>query len=631
MKQELKNLEYIVGDDIFKNLANTIYAFTTQSRLRREKANISDWLDELENELGGEENLVIENYVEDNNLVIDMDLLTTTPPKNNQQGIIDGWSRIDMNLTFLLACLLYSRSKSWESSSSYKELQDMFLLNGKLQWRYLDDSNKLDIKRQVNYLLGILVNGKRDINIVKNYSKESTKHQINLFCIHIYTCYTRLKKWKVKSPEQLKNVYDNVLKGQKFCTKFVPEGVDSSKHFYNKNIKAVNLTPECEDAVIIFNDRDKYSLPNDNTIYEIIDDYVQDLGYWIREGGEMVNINVWYNFLIKSQISFDANKSGRNKETARKKFRNQVGEALKEQYVEDKKSIIKNNMIAKLDELTYTTDFENIHKLRNMNFSKNIWPLCLLLMREGKFDSKVQRYLYWLTRHSNIIDTLWKNWDDDWLYPLLLDSNLITKPIQTIHNHLVLKTFNTKYDIRVQYASDRVTKKIKPSERSSLATIDYVQGLTLGGQYGDIRVYLDSVLNRKHKYVDSIEHIASQNSSDPNTECVDLGGNQYFAGKQHNSSWNNKDYVSKRSEYKTMQNDLPTMLSLVMFGSDGMKIHKDFKDICEVFNNNYDVGTLDEWNLEVTKRLDENKFYKFHKFMADRVFDLKYITKVLSL
>ena len=80
-----------------------------------------------------------------------------------------------------------------------------------------------------------------------------------------------------------------------------------------------------------------------------------------------------------------------------------------------------------------------------------------------------------------------------------------------------------------------------------------------------------------------------------------------------------------------MQNDLPTMLSLVMFGSDGMKIHKDFKDICEVFNNNYDVGTLDEWNLEVTKRLDENKFYKFHKFMADRVFDLKYITKVLSL
>ncbi len=194
MKQELKNLEYIVGDDIFKNLANTIYAFTTQSRLRREKANISDWLDELENELGGEENLVIENYVEDNNLVIDMDLLTTTPPKNNQQGIIDGWSRIDMNLTFLLACLLYSRSKSWESSSSYKELQDMFLLNGKLQWRYLDDSNKLDIKRQVNYLLGILVNGKRDINIVKNYSKESTKHQINLFCIHIYTCYTRLKK-----------------------------------------------------------------------------------------------------------------------------------------------------------------------------------------------------------------------------------------------------------------------------------------------------------------------------------------------------------------------------------------------------------------------------------------------------
>ena len=46
--------------------------------------------------------------------------------------------------------------------------------------------------------------------------------------------------------------------------------------------------------------------------------------------------------------------------------------SLKEQYIIDGKKIVPTHMIAKLEELTYTTDFENIHKLVGMDFSTNI-------------------------------------------------------------------------------------------------------------------------------------------------------------------------------------------------------------------------------------------------------------------
>ena len=138
--------------------------------------------------------------------------------------------------------------------------------------------------------------------------------------MHIDTCFNRLKKWKISSSEQLEDVYNNVLRIQKFCSKFVPENVDASESFFNKNIKAVNLTPECEDAVRIFNDRDKYDLPNDDKVYEVIDDYVQDLGYWIREDNELVGDTNWYSYISKSQISVDSSSAKRSKEEARKDF-----------------------------------------------------------------------------------------------------------------------------------------------------------------------------------------------------------------------------------------------------------------------------------------------------------------------
>ena len=49
--------------------------------------------------------------------------------------------------------------------------------------------------------------------------------------------------------EKLQNFYHNVLGGLKFCSKFVKQDEDSSKSFYNKNIKSVNLTTECEDVL----------------------------------------------------------------------------------------------------------------------------------------------------------------------------------------------------------------------------------------------------------------------------------------------------------------------------------------------------------------------------------------------
>ena len=86
-------------------------------------------------------------------------------------------------------------------------------------------------------------------------------------------------------------------------------------------------------------------------------------------------------------------------------------------------------------------------------------------MRNGLFDEK-RRYLYNLTRNSEFIGTgLWTYWDTDWLNPLLEDIDLLTKPIDTIHKHLVEHTFGQKNDIRDLYER-RVRKQVKPSNRN---------------------------------------------------------------------------------------------------------------------------------------------------------------------
>ena len=74
----LKDLEYLWGTEIFLELDVKVRAYTTQSRLRREKVNINDFLNELEEEFGGVLNLQIKDYVKKNNLQIDMDLITST-------------------------------------------------------------------------------------------------------------------------------------------------------------------------------------------------------------------------------------------------------------------------------------------------------------------------------------------------------------------------------------------------------------------------------------------------------------------------------------------------------------------------------------------------------------------------
>ena len=146
-KNTLKDLEYLLGTDIFLDLDVLIRAYTTQSRLRREKANIVDFLNELEEEFGGELNLQIKDYVKNNNLRIDMDLITSTEVVNNTQDVVDGWSRIDMVLSFLLACLLYHRSKKWNPDFISKELENIFKLGDEIQWTYLEDSKKIELKR----------------------------------------------------------------------------------------------------------------------------------------------------------------------------------------------------------------------------------------------------------------------------------------------------------------------------------------------------------------------------------------------------------------------------------------------------------------------------------------------------
>ena len=56
-----------------------------------------------------------------------------------------------------------------------------------------------------------------------------------------------------------------------------------------------------------------------------------------------------------------------------------------------------------------------------------------------------------------------------------------------------------------------------------------------------------------------------KSESDIKTECVDLGGNQYSAGRRDNSMWSNKDYTDKRKSYENMKSDLPPVLRLVQF------------------------------------------------------------------
>lgn len=629
----LKDLEYIWGDYIFKTTNIPFFAYTTQSRLRREKANILSFLDEIETKFGGASDLKIKNSVKNNNKVIDMDLLTSTPPQvikgKSKQGIIDGWSRFDMNITFLLACLLYHRFKGWNRDLISIELEGLFKVGDEMKFQYLPDSKKLDQREQVNFNLPLFVCGLKDINLIKTFAKQKRKHQINMFCMHVETSFNRLKKWKISSPEQLQNVYNNVLRGQKFCSKFVPENVDASELFYNKNIKAVNLTPECSDTVRIFDKRKKYSLPDDDTLYSVIDDYLQELAYWIREDGESVTEKNWFRYIGKSQIS--AGSYGNGKPETRSQIRREINEKLREQYLSDKKVVDYIKMTAKLDELSYGTDFKNIHTLKKMKFKSNLWPLCLKLMRNDLFDDQTKRFLFNLTRFSDFIDSLWKGWDQQWLQPLLEDKNLLNNPTKTIHNHLVKATFGTPNDIRERYANDRVRKKVGKSDREALTRIDCVQGLLLGGQFDEIRAYYDAHIDCNRKYVESIEHPASQGAeSDPKTECVDLGANQYFAGKRDNSKWSNKDYIPKREAYERMRGDLPNMLRLVMFGPDGLKIRKEYKDICSNFNGTWDVSDLDKWNSEIIKPNSQNKFYKFHRFMANDLFDYDFMKKYTS-
>ena len=80
-----------------------------------------------------------------------------------------------------------------------------------------------------------------------------------------------------------------------------------------------------------------------------------------------------------------------------------------------------------------------------------------------------------------------------------------------------------------------------------------------------------------------------------------------------------------------MKSDLPPVLRLVQFGPVGMKIQKDYKNICSQFNGTFDIDTLEKWNVEVTRLNDDNRFYKFHRFMADKIFDLDYIRKYLNV
>ena len=57
-------------------------------------------MNEIEEEFGGDKNLQIKDYVRNNKLQIDMDLVTSTEVVNNTQDVVDGWSRFDMILSF---------------------------------------------------------------------------------------------------------------------------------------------------------------------------------------------------------------------------------------------------------------------------------------------------------------------------------------------------------------------------------------------------------------------------------------------------------------------------------------------------------------------------------------------------
>ena len=648
--KKLENLAYTTAWAIMFELEVRLFADTTQSRLRREGKDIKPFLQELLDDLAPDEYIKIKDWVKTNGKKIGLDQITTSEIYNGPMGrhshqfITDGWSRLTMLISFLLGCILFHRDKFNNNDSVLEELISLFYVDDKFKFKFMNDVSKVSEKDQVNFNIELLVNGDYDINKIKTYAKQKSCFQMNLFSRQVLECYKWLGKRKIKSPMDLQNLYNNVLHGCLFDTKHVPKGVDREKSFFNKNIRAKNLTPECEDSTLLFNERDKYGLPYDTRIATLIDDYFQELVYYIKEFEE-VEVKNWYGYIVRSLVS-RGNFNHRTKEKARKRLRKDVGEALKGVYIVNNRELSDKTikqMKAALLNLDYTVDFKNMSELRKMDYKSNVWPICLSLMRDDNFTNEMKSFTYFLFKISDLCgDELWTKGNDDWFYPLLKDNDLSTKPFDTIHKHLITDTFiekgkklnikGHKYDIRDSFATRQVYAKITDSLRRPLAITDWAVGLFMAKQYPELSQGLMNFMNGGMNEVSSVEHIHSQEpESDSTKQCVEMGGNVVYAGKWDNTRYGNLDYGDKREKYQSMMSTISPTLRLFQFGTEGVTIDSDLKPTIDgLFDDDRSSLTLDDWDAEVRADQVDNKLYKFYRYMIGKMLDLKTLKSMVK-
>jgi len=132
--------------------------------------------------------------------------------------------------------------------------------------------------------------------------------------------------------------------------------------------------------------------------------------------------------------------------------------------------------------------------------------------------------------------------------------------------------------------------------------------------------------------VSSVEHIHSQEpESDSTKQCVEMGGNIVYAGKWDNTRYGNLDYGDKREKYQSMMSTISATLRLSQFGTDGVTIDSKLKPtIDSLFGDDRGGLTLNEWDAEIRADQDDNKLYKFYRYMIGEMLDLKTLKSMVK-
>lgn len=628
IKVKIENLKHIPLSHIFKNINTKLVADTTQSRLRRGTIEIKEFITEIKSIVNDISYLKEKDYCKNNNIRIDYSTITITDEKDGHQMITDGWSRLTQGTALVCAYILYFYQNQWDITKLKKYLKN----DSELKFEFLDDVG-VGETLQVNSLVEYICSNQIQPDYLQQLSEEEGSLQHTLFSQQVIEIYNDLETWNLSTPdESIKNL-DNILDTFWTLPKFVLPHTNREKTFVNINLKQKHLTPDCEDSIIAYNDCDKFGLPSDNRIYYVIDEYVQSVAYHIKKHQDISEGDNWFYYVTKSQNSDLYLK--RNQEDNRKKFREDILNKISEVYKQNKNKLNDSVILQikkSLKDLPYEKDFEKMAELHQLKLKKVWWSLYLRLHKNDKLTKDVEKLIYLLSQLNLFISPLWKNWDTDWLEPLLKDKKLLNKPFDTIYDRLIEATNKNDYPYPLvgQLIKNRVNLKITTSKRKPLSFIDDLTSEYLVGRYPKASSLVSEYMNNEKKEQNSIEHVHSQTPiKDLTKKCLDMGGNQFFCQKWDNSRYGNLDYTDKRDVYQKEVGQLPYTLNLFQFGTKYIQVNKNIKKEIEQLFENWDVSTLSKWNTEIRKEND-NVFTDAFTIIFNDMFKKSTLKKLLK-